>query len=124
MKGHRASIIAFMGFLALFIIHWAAAPGAAERPLLPGGAVQQDGSQDALPERSVLIGENDTRDRQTTLLPTISPGAMSIGPVRETGSTHKRIFAAGQISATDQGCPAGAVPPVESGFISMDRGFD
>lgn len=31
VDGHRAPIIAFIGFLALFIIHWAAAPGAAER---------------------------------------------------------------------------------------------
>ena len=31
MDGHRAPVIAIIGFLALFIIHWAAAPGAAER---------------------------------------------------------------------------------------------
>ncbi len=35
MDGHRAPIIAVMGFLALIIIHWAALPGAAERPPLP-----------------------------------------------------------------------------------------
>ncbi len=35
MDGHRAPIIAVMGFLALIIIHWAALPGAAERPPPP-----------------------------------------------------------------------------------------
>lgn len=36
MDGHRAPVIAIIGFLALFIIHWAAVPGAAERPLPAG----------------------------------------------------------------------------------------
>ncbi len=179
MGGHRAPIIAFMGFLALFIIHWAASPGAAERPplpesragraentvsgsctvlqyghtcpgmdqdagrstampfstgapavgnnpggnddALPGGATLQNRAQDALSEGTVLTGKKDDRGRQTRAL---SPGSMTAAQVREAEPANGRLLASGRLPATGKACPAGAMPPVEIGFASMDPGLD
>lgn len=96
MKGHRAPILGLIGFVALFIIHWATAPGAAE-PL-------------PVPEEQAFRTHIDRTDpytawRHQSGCPHRCPAAVSHGYSPEISAKAVSVDAieAGRLDATPDG---------------------